>query len=990
MKNKTRVLSAFLTAVMMFSAFMAAFAWPAENVQAADAYSAKITVLDFGSTGMAGDAVLIESKGHYILMDTGYTDSPSNHSNSSVIKYLKNHGIKNLDLYLSHYHNDHYYLLTTIMNDSYFKIGTFYLPENKNLLKYSDPKYKDKAWYNYFTKNITAHGTSWEKHSYSEIKQVIADRKINAKYITKGAKFTVGDAQFEVLWHNQSRSPAGNYKTAATGFLNNESLCTRMTCDGVRYLTCGDIESAVENELVNKGIDIKADIVKANHHGDSDSSNTKAFFGKVRPTYLFGTGYYTSSIKQRAKDFNINIACMKNNGVLTYTIKDGGIEFNCTKSRASESKAIKLADGTKQTRTFYFASGYAKHYTSKMIPKGASYLSGNFGWKTVKGKKYYYDEDGVMVKGRFYSVAGKLYYFNAKDGHMEVRWTSPADGGKCYCGNDGVVQMGWRTIDKKNYYFNPENNGKMALGKFQQVGKENVWFFSNASSGVQIKNAWCSDSNGKYFARANGELAKGWQTIGGKVYYFHDDCHMQPNGTLTLDGIDYIFGTDGVFQCAAFDSADKVPETFIGIALIDGDTYYYKNGAVQSGWQTVNGNKYYFGTDNKAVKGLASVNGKKYFFNESTGVMGANGWVKNENGDWLYADKNGVLQTGWKTISGKKYYIDPATCIMAKGRTVVSGKVYFMNASSGALVKNAWGTDVNGDRYHTDKNGVCYSGWKTISKKKYYFDPSTKVAAKGFTMIGSKEYYFNAKDNRMEVRWTSPADGGKVYCGNDGVIWKGWKDVSKKHYYFNPDDHGRMAVGPFQQSGKTNVWFFADKNGVQIKNAWCTDASGNKYFARANGELMSGWQTISGKTYYFHPDQKCKVQTGLFQVKDKVDGWYFADKNGVQIKNAWCVDASGNKHYAGANGELLKGIHEIDGKKYEFGSDSVLIREIEEPAPVSEPVQEPVTEPAPETPAEAPTQEPAESIEEQIPEETVPEKDSAETAVEIPSEEVTE
>lgn len=94
-------------------------------------------MLDYGKARMKDDAVLVESNGNYILMDTGYTDNRRGIGNSKVIRYLKFRGIRNLDLYLSHYHNDHNYLMTMIMRDEFFTVGTVYLPKVENLLEFS-------------------------------------------------------------------------------------------------------------------------------------------------------------------------------------------------------------------------------------------------------------------------------------------------------------------------------------------------------------------------------------------------------------------------------------------------------------------------------------------------------------------------------------------------------------------------------------------------------------------------------------------------------------------------------------------------------------------------------------------------------------------------------------------------------------------------------------------------------------------------------------
>ena len=52
--------------------------------------------IDFARPGWWGDAALVESDGRYLLMDTGHEEG------TYIIKYLKDNGVKTLDLYVSH------------------------------------------------------------------------------------------------------------------------------------------------------------------------------------------------------------------------------------------------------------------------------------------------------------------------------------------------------------------------------------------------------------------------------------------------------------------------------------------------------------------------------------------------------------------------------------------------------------------------------------------------------------------------------------------------------------------------------------------------------------------------------------------------------------------------------------------------------------------------------------------------------------------------
>lgn len=974
------------TILMVITVLLGVFAGMPETAQAAeatDAYDAKITVLDFGNTGMAGDAVLLESDGHYILMDTGYTSNSKDHRSSAVIRYLKDHGIKNLDIYLSHYHNDHYYLMTVIMNDPYFTVGTFYLPQNGNLIKWSHPKYKGKKWYGYFTKNINGYGRSWEKHSYTEIKQVIKDRGINARYITKGAKFSVGKAQFEVLWHNQSRGISGNYKTACTKFLNNESLVTRVTVGKVRYLTCGDIESEVEKELVNKGVDIKADIVKANHHGAA-TSNTYSFFKKVSPTYAFGTGYHCKTTTSRSKDVGFNWAAMKPNGVLTYTIEDDVITFKGSKNMVSEKRSYRLADGTIETKTFYFAKGYKKFYKGKMIPVGASISSDKRGWSTSNGKKYYFDSDGFMVKGQFCTVDGKKYYFDLSDGHMATGWVTAADGKKYYCGSNGVVHTGWLNIS-------------------------------------------------------------------GKKYYFFDDGHMQQGGNIVDPGAEYAFANDGSLQSAKFDRADAAAfRGYTGLGTIGNDTFYFENGAVQTGWKTAEDRKMYLdpARSGAAAEGITVIEEKAYCFKDFSMQTG---WIKNADGTFYYSENSGVLHSGWLTLSKKvksgkktktvktKYYLDPDTKLMAAGFKEIGGKKYYFDPYSGAMVTGK--KTIDGTEYVFASGGDMRQGWHTITKKvkkkkytyKGYYMPETGQDAKDLTEIDGQVYFFDPSTTYLRTNAVVKARDGNIYATNaSGIIKSGW--ASQKNgkttntYYIDPET---MTAVKGYQDIDGDYYFFTKSTAILKKNAWIKDDDGTWYRANSNGMLRMGWYTESKKVkvskkkyktvttkYYLLADQDVDILAEEVEANPDLPSLNIGKKPGA-MATGWTMIDDEWYYFDLESGAMFTGVKTIDGVKYTFGSDGILKElppvefttitvdeaasemvpaETEVPAPeAEEPAEEDIRPEETQKPViEAPAEEPAVNIEEpaeepqpaqqEVPEEAPAEEPPAKEAEPAPAE----
>ena len=64
--------------------------------------------------------------------------------------------------------------------------------------------------------------------------------------------------------------------------LNNTSLVLRLSYGDTVFLFTGDIEKEVEEDLVESGFPLKADVLKVPHHG-SDTSNTESFLWAVSP-----------------------------------------------------------------------------------------------------------------------------------------------------------------------------------------------------------------------------------------------------------------------------------------------------------------------------------------------------------------------------------------------------------------------------------------------------------------------------------------------------------------------------------------------------------------------------------------------------------------------------------------------------------------------------------------------------------------------------------
>ena len=230
-----------------------------------------------------GDAVLIQSKNNFLLMDTGmgaykYSSDKRDRINStspSVISYLKKVGAgksksRPLDIYISHVHKDHYGGLWDIVRNKKIKVRNVYLP-HKSL----------------------GNKTRNRNYLYHMAKLLKKSHKIKIKYLSpykkKGAKTSIkcGDANIKIIGPVKAYTTKKKTAKRIEDAENNNSLCAMVTCGNFKFLTMGDALKRSERDLVAKYKDkLQASLVKQNHHGQVDA-NYEGFIHTVKPQRSF-------------------------------------------------------------------------------------------------------------------------------------------------------------------------------------------------------------------------------------------------------------------------------------------------------------------------------------------------------------------------------------------------------------------------------------------------------------------------------------------------------------------------------------------------------------------------------------------------------------------------------------------------------------------------------------------------------------------------------
>ena len=228
----------------------------------------RVYCLDVGQ----GDSILITNNNKTMLIDAS-----TNEMGSRVVKYLNDLGIKKIDYLVgTHPHEDHIGGLDNVIKN--FDIGTIYMP------------------------NVVATTKTFE-----EVIDAISAKKLKVTSPKTGDKFTVGNAECEVM---SIRNDKDDY--------NNCSIVIKMDFNNVSYLFTGDAEESVESSRKWPHIDV----LKVGHHG-SNTSSSKKFLEQIKPEVALISvghgntyGHLTQATLKRLSNIGAKIYRTDENGTI--------------------------------------------------------------------------------------------------------------------------------------------------------------------------------------------------------------------------------------------------------------------------------------------------------------------------------------------------------------------------------------------------------------------------------------------------------------------------------------------------------------------------------------------------------------------------------------------------------------------------------------------------------------------------------------------------
>ena len=333
----------------------------------------------------------------------------------------------------------------------------------------------------------------------------------------------------------------------------------------------------------------------------------------------------------------------------------------------------------------------------------------------------------------------------------------------------------------------------------------------------------------------------------------------------------------------------------------------------------------------------------------------ATGWAE-EDGTWVYYDKDGERATDtWKKSGNNWYYLD-SDGEMAVDQLIEDGDNYYYVDVNGVMASNQWVAIENEDAGE-DNEPEHY--W-------YYFQANGKALKNGdnssvaLKTVNGKKYAFD-EEGKMLYGWVS-ADNAERIDNTDG---DGFKEGD---YYFGGEDDGAMTTGwlqmditydeatndyeiapVFNEDEDQSRWFYFQSNGKKVKASdgdvqksktingkkyefdqygamtaeWSLDVESASDNGVRSGNSSSSTNSVSAKyakewRYFNSVEDGSRVSKGWFKV---VAAEYLNNDKYNDDEDAW--------YYADGSGNLYAGeFKTINGKKYAFRNDGRMISDL--------------------------------------------------------------
>ena len=331
-------------------------------------------------------------------------------------------------------------------------------------------------------------------------------------------------------------------------------------------------------------------------------------------------------------------------------------------------------------------------------------------WQKINGKWYAFDANGYMRHGWFLDGSTWYYLGGADDGSMKTGWQL-VNGTWYYMNGSGAMLTGWQFINGNWYYMN--GSGAMLTG----------WQFINGN--------W-------YYMNGSGAMLTGWQQVNGTWYYMYADGRMAANTwignyyvnssgawTKTKEPAKWI-QSGGRWWYRHEDGG----YTTNGFETIGGKTYYFDaSGWMVTGWQFINSTWYYFDASGAM---LTNTWVGSYYVGED-GKMLTDTWI-----DGYYVGPDGAWIPDYEEQHQHSYdegiVTKEPTCTNPGERTYTCSICGHSYTEEIAVVDHKW---VHHDEQgHYEEVITGYDEKYVCNKCGAQFDNSTDAAYHGLTVDG--------------------------------------------------------------------------------------------------------------------------------------------------------------------------------------------------------------------------------------------------------------
>ena len=374
-----------------------------------------------------------------------------------------------------------------------------------------------------------------------------------------------------------------------------------------------------------------------------------------------------------------------------------------------------------------------------------------------------------------------------------------------------------------------------------------------------------------------GELVSGWHQIGEDWYYFHADTMAAKPGYYQVGAVSYNFEATGKITSGVW------------VKCVLGYRYYYGPSYYRTGWEVIDGNRYYF-EDSYRYEGYRRVtesNSQDYYWYD----FGTDGICKDEViPDGIYDDagkgicyvKDGLSQKGIYKIDGDYYlfYYDA----YAK-----SGKGYAFETHC----------DLPIGVYYFGEDYKMLNGIVEEADGIYYYSTG-KPKTVGLVEYNGDYYFVGEPD-------------GKVVVNKRAYVWETNGYFPEGYYEFGPD--GKMLNGIVEKDGVLYHYVNGrpSKSGLVLVGDEYYHVSGENGEITVDNKVWTGNETLPEANYSFGPDGK--MLDGIVEI----DGVLCYYSNG-RPSQAGLIKIGNDYYFAdGVNGELA-----VDKKHYVWKPNSLL------------------------------------------------------------------